>query len=40
MDEPYITTSSYFTDSNKLNPGKSGNYYRTQEVEVFKIIIN
>ena len=40
MDEPYITTCSYYTDSNKLYPGKAGNYYKAQEVEVFKIIIN
>ena len=40
MDEPYCTNSSYYTDSNKLYPNKSGNYYKAQEVEIFKIIIN
>ena len=40
MDEPYITTSSYHNDSNKLYPGKPGNYYKAQEVEIFKIITN
>ena len=40
MDEPYIQEHSYYTDSKKLYPGKSGNYYKAQEVEVFKIIIN
>ena len=40
MDEPYIYgSSSYYTESNKLYPGKSGAYYKAQEVEVFKIII-
>ena len=40
MDEPYITSSSYYNESNKLYPGKSGNYYKADEVEIFKIIIN
>ena len=40
MDEPYITTSSYYNDSNRLYPGKNGDYYKCQEVEVFKIFIN
>ena len=40
MDEPYIQEHSYYTDSKKLYPGKSSNYYKAQEVEVFKIIIN
>ena len=40
MDEPYITTSSYYNDSNRLYPGKNDDYYKCQEVEVYKISIN
>ena len=39
MDEPYITSSSYYNESNKLYPEKSG-YFKADEVEIFKIIIN
>ena len=40
MDEPYIyNSSSYYNESNKLYPGKSG-YFKADEVEIFKIIIN
>ena len=40
MDEPLIQEGSYYPDSKKLYPGKTGNYYKAQELEVFKIIIN
>ena len=40
MNEPYIVTSIHYNESNKLYPGKSGGYYKTEEVEIFKIIIN
>ena len=40
MDEPYIGSYSYYNESNKLYPGKSGNYYKADEVEIFKITIN
>ena len=40
MDELYITQSSYYNDSNKLYPGKQSNYYKAQEVEIYKILIN
>ena len=40
MDEPYIGSSSYYNESNKLYPGKLGYYYKADEVEIFKIIIN
>ena len=41
MDEPYINSShSYYNESNKLNYGKNGAYYKCEEVEVYKILIN
>jgi len=40
MDEPFIYPSAYYNETNKLYPGKSNTYYKTQEVEIFKIIIN
>ncbi len=41
MDEPYInTSSSNYNEANKLYPGKSDGYYKANEVEIFKIIIN
>ena len=40
MNEPYICKSSYYNDSSKLYPGKKEDFYKAQEVEVYKIIIN
>ena len=41
MDEPYIASShSYYNDSNKLYSGNKGDYYKCEEVEVYKIVIN
>jgi len=40
MDEPYIYPSNYYNETNKLYPGKSNNYYKAQEVEIYKLIIN
>ena len=40
MDKPYINSSSYYNESDKLYPGKSEKYYKANEVEIFKIIIN
>ena len=40
MDEPFIYPSSSYNETNKLYPGKSSTYYKAQEVEIFKIIIN
>ena len=40
MNEPYIGPYDYYNDSSKLHPGKKNDYYKAQEVEVYKIIIN
>ena len=40
MDEAYICQYSYYNDSNRLYPGKKEDYYKCQEVEVYKILIN
>ena len=40
MNESYIYQSSYYNDSSKLHPGKNNDWYKAQEVEVYKIIIN
>ena len=40
MDELYFYESNYYNEINKLYPGKSHNYYKVQEVEIFKIEFN
>jgi hypothetical protein len=40
MNEACICSSGYYNNSSNLHPGKKGDYYKTQEVEVYKIIIN
>ena len=40
MNEAYICEHCYYNDSSKLHPGKKEDYYKAQEVEVYKIIIN
>jgi hypothetical protein len=40
MNEAYIQSYSYYNNSSNLYPGKKADYYKTQEVEVYKIIIN
>jgi hypothetical protein len=40
MNEAYIQSYSYYNNSSNLYPGKKAGYYKTQEVEVYKIIIN
>ena len=40
MNEACICSSGYYNNSSNLYPGKKGDYYKTQEVEVYKIIIN
>ena len=40
MDELYFYESNYYNEINKLYPGKTHNYYKVQEVEIFKIEFN
>ncbi len=40
MDEPFICKSSFYDNSDRLYPGKKDDYYKCQEVEVYKILIN
>ena len=40
MNEAYIQSTGYYNNSSNLYPGKKEDYYKTQEVEVYKIIIN
>ena len=40
MDEPYINQGSHYKDTSKLYPGKKADYYKAQEVEVYKVKIN
>ena len=40
MNEAYICSHSYYNNSSNLYPGKNADYYKMQEVEVYKIIIN
>ena len=39
MNEAYICGYSYYNDSSKLYAEKKADYYKAQEVEVYKIII-
>lgn len=40
MNEACICSHSYYNNSSNLYPGKKSDYYKMQEVEVYKIIIN
>ena len=40
MNEAYIHPDDYYNDSSKLHPGKKDDWYKAQEVEVYKIIMN
>ena len=41
MNEPRIIPGApHYNDTSKLYPGKNKDYYKAQEVEVYKIIIN
>ena len=40
MNEAYICSHDYYNNSSNLYPGKKADYYKMQEVEVYKIIIN
>ncbi len=40
MNEAYICSSGYYNNSSSLCPGNKAGYYKMQEVEVYKIIIN
>jgi len=40
MNEAYIQSYSYYNNSSSLCPGNKAGYYKMQEVEVYKIIIN
>ena len=40
MNEAFICSCSYYNDSSNLYPGKKEDYYKMQEVEIYKIIIN
>jgi uncharacterized protein YfeS len=40
MNEALICSDSYYNNSSNLYPGKKADYYKMQEVEVYKIIIN
>ena len=40
MNEAYIQSTGYYNNSSNLYPGKKADYYKMQEVEVYKIIIN
>ena len=40
MNEVYIGSHDFYNNSSSLYPGKKEDHYKTQEVEVYKIIIN
>ena len=40
MNEALIQSHGYYNNSSNLYPGKNADYYKMQEVEVYKIIIN
>ena len=40
MNEALICSDSYYNNSSNLYPGKKADFYKMQEVEVYKIIIN
>ena len=40
MNEAYIYSHCYYNNSSNLYPGKKADFYKMQEVEVYKIIIN
>ena len=40
MNEACICSSGYYNNSSNLYPGKKADFYKMQEVEVYKIIIN
>ena len=40
MNEAYIQSTGYYNNSSNLYPGKKADFYKMQEVEVYKIIIN